>query len=82
MWRVVNRVVVECGNRGLARENTKPHDLRHTFAHRYLQQYPGDLVGLARILGHESLDTTKVYTQLTSEELARRIEQIPLNAYG
>lgn len=82
LWRVINRVVVECANRGLVREDTKPHDLRHTFAHRYLQQHPGDLVGLARILGHESLDTTKVYTQLTSEELAKRVEQIPLNAYG
>jgi site-specific recombinase XerD len=82
MWRVINRVVVECANRGLVREGTKPHDLRHTFAHRYLQQHSGDLVGLARILGHESLDTTKIYTQLTSEELAKRVEQISLNAYG
>jgi len=82
MWRVVNHAVVECANRGLVQEDAKPHDLRHTFAHRYLQQHSGDLVGLARILGHESLDTTKVYTQLTSEELAKRVEQIPLNAYG
>ncbi len=82
MWRVVNRAVKECAGRGLVPEDTRPHDLRHTFAHRYLQQHPGDLVGLARILGHESLDTTKIYTQLTSEELAKRVEQIPLNAYG
>jgi site-specific recombinase XerC len=59
-----------------------PHDLRHTFAHRYLEKHSGDLVGLARILGHESLDTTKIYTQPTVEQLARRISQIPLNAYG
>jgi len=82
MWRVVNRAVEGCANRELVSEDTKPHDLRHTFAHRYLQQHPGDLVGLARILGHESLDTTKIYTQLTSVELAERVEQIPLNAYG
>lgn len=82
MWRVVNRAVGECASRELVPEDTKPHDLRHTFAHRYLQQHPGDLVGLARILGHESLDTTKIYTQLTSEELVKRVEQIPLNAYG
>ena len=82
MWRVVNKVVVGCANRGLVREDTKPHDLRHTFAHHYLRQHTGDLVGLARILGHESLDTTKIYTQPTSGELAQRVEQIPLNAYG
>ena len=82
MWRVVNRAVAVCASRDLVPEDTKPHDLRHTFAHRYLQQHPGDLVGLARLLGHESLDTTKIYTQLTAEELARRVEQMPLNAYG
>lgn len=82
MWRVVNRAVEQCARRGLIPEETKPHDLRHTFAHRYLQQHPGDLVGLARLLGHESLDTTKIYTQPTPGELARRVEQVPLNAYG
>jgi site-specific recombinase XerD len=83
MWRVVNRSVDVCANRNLIPEETKePRDLRHTFAHRYLQQHPGDLVGLARLLGHESLDTTKIYTQPTPGELAQRLEQIPLNAYG
>jgi site-specific recombinase XerD len=82
MWRIISRAVKVCAQRELVPKETKPHDLRHTFAHRYLQQHPGDLVGLARILGHESLDTTKIYTQLTYEELTQRVEQIPLNAYG
>lgn len=82
IWRVINRAVEECARRGLAPQETKPHDLRHTFAHRYLEQHPGDLVGLARLLGHESLDTTKIYTQPTLEQLARRVEQISLNADG
>jgi site-specific recombinase XerD len=82
MWRVVNRAVEECASRDLMPEEARPHDLRHTFAHRYLQQHPGDLVGLARLLGHESLDTTKIYTQPTSGELAQRVEQLSLNAYG
>jgi site-specific recombinase XerD len=87
MWRVIHHIVAECADRELVPVATKPHDLRHTFAHRYLQQHPGDLVGLARILGHESLDTTKIYTRLTPGELAQRVEQIrveqvALNAYG
>jgi site-specific recombinase XerD len=82
MWRSISQAATVCAQRDLVPEETKPHDLRHTFAHRYLQQHPGDLVGLARILGHESLDTTKIYTQLTSAELTQRVEQIPLNAYG
>ena len=38
MWRVINRVVAECANRELVPAETKPHDLRHTFAHCYLAQ--------------------------------------------
>jgi site-specific recombinase XerD len=82
MWRVVNRAVEVCASRELMPEEIKPHDLRHTFAHRYLEQHPGDLIGLARLLGHESLDTTKIYTQPTNSELTDRVEQISLNAYG
>jgi site-specific recombinase XerD len=82
MWRVFKGVVNDCAHRDLVPADTTPHDLRHTFAHRYLDKHPGDLVGLARILGHASLDTTKVYTQPTVEQLARRLSQIPLNAYG
>jgi len=51
-----------------------PHVLRHTFATRYLERNPGDLRGLAALLGHRSLDTVMVYTQPTIEELTRRME--------
>jgi site-specific recombinase XerC len=60
--RLVARLAADCAARDLAPADTTPHDLRHTFAHRYLEEHPGDLVGLARLLGHESLDTTKIYT--------------------
>ncbi|MCG3210960.1 MAG: Tyrosine recombinase XerD [Anaerolineae bacterium] len=51
-----------------------PHVLRHTFATRYRERNPGDLRGLAALLGHRSLDTVMIYTQPTAEELARRLE--------
>lgn len=47
-----------------------PHTLSHTFAIAYLRDHPGMLVDLANLLGHESLDTTAVYTQPSEEELA------------
>ena len=58
-----------------------PHTLRHTFATRYLKDHPGDLVGLAALLGHSSLETTRISVQPTAHDLAQRVEQTRLNAY-
>ena len=61
---------------------TSAHTLRHTFARCYLAQYPGDVVGLATLLGHRSLDTTRLYSEPSVEQLAPRLEQLNLNAYS
>jgi integrase/recombinase XerC len=58
----------------IARLHVTPHLLRHTFALNYLRQNPGKLVQLANLLGHESLDTTAIYTQPSGEELAKASE--------
>jgi len=53
-----------------------PHVLRHTFATRYLAANPGDLRGLAALLGHSSLNTVMVYTEPRLEDLAGRMERV------
>ena len=66
----------------LVPEETSVHSLRHTFARSYLSVYPGDVVGLATLLGHSSLDTTRLYSQPAVSQLAARVERLPLNAYS
>jgi hypothetical protein len=43
---------------------------------------PGFDLGFARLLGPERLDATAIYTQPSSENLARKLEEGSLNVYG
>jgi site-specific recombinase XerD len=82
MSRMVAELVHDCAARDAVPVQTTPHSLRHTFATRYLMRHPGDIVGLARLLGHTSIQTTQIYVQPTDAEIAERVNQIDLNAYA
>jgi len=55
-------------------EKVTPHQLRHTFATRYLRKNPADLRGLAALLGHSNLNTVMLYTEPSLDDLANRMD--------
>lgn len=67
---------------GLTGSPITAHSLRHTFALAWLRQHSGQLVELAQLLGHESLDTTAIYTRVSAGDLAHGVEQTPFNLDG
>jgi site-specific recombinase XerD len=53
-----------------------PHRLRHTYAYEFLRDNNNDLVALADILGHTSLNTTRGYTRRRKEDLEEAAERV------
>ena len=62
---------------GIPRQKVHPHSFRHLFAITYLKQY-ADLPELADIMGHSSLETTRIYTRNISDERRKRINKLML----
>ncbi len=78
--RSIQAVVASLARRArLTRVPVSAHTLRHTFALGYLRDNPDKLVELASLLGHESLDTTAVYTRPSRDDLAADLERSHLN---
>lgn len=61
----------------VAKEKVFPHNLRHLFARTYYSLQK-DVVRLADILGHSSVNTTRIYTMETGETHRRQIQQLGL----
>lgn len=62
---------------GIEKGKAHPHSLRHLFAVTYMEHY-GNLFELADLLGHSSLETTRIYTRNTVQKRGQRIDNLGL----
>ena len=66
-----------CARAGVERSKVFPHNLRHLFARTFYQACR-DVVKLADVLGHSSIETTRIYLISTGSEHARQLERLGL----
>lgn len=66
-----------CKKAKVAESKVFPHNLRHLFA-RCFYEKEKDLVRLADYLGHSSIETTRRYTMMTSEEVCQKTLKLDL----
>lgn len=66
-----------CGQAGIAPTKVFPHNLRHLFA-RTFYKVCCDVVKLADLLGHSSVETTRIYLISSGADHARQLEQLGL----
>ena len=66
-----------CKAAGVSPSKVFPHNLRHLFA-RTFYQVCRDVAKLADVLGHSSIETTRIYLISTGAEHARQLERLGL----
>lgn len=74
IWREMKLL---CTNAGVDPRKVFPHNLRHLFA-RTFYSIEKDIAKLADILGHSSINTTRIYIISTGAEHRRRMENMHL----
>ena len=74
IWREMKSL---CREAGVNPEKVFPHNLRHLFA-RVFYSIEKDIAKLADVLGHSSINTTRLYIISTGTEHRRRMEAMRL----
>ena len=74
IWREMKKL---CDIAGVERKKVFPHNLRHLFARTFYSIYK-DISKLADILGHSSVETTRIYLKESYIEHQKRIEKLNL----
>lgn len=72
LWREMKALKKQAGVSG---EKIFPHNLRHLFARVYYQATK-DIAGLADLLGHSSLNITRIYTSGTGKIYQKQLDKL------
>ena len=60
---------------GMNKEVVYPHSFRHRFAKNFLDRF-NDLALLADLMGHESIETTRIYLRRTASEQQKIVDKV------
>ena len=60
---------------GINREVVYPHSFRHRFAKNFLEKF-NDIALLADLMGHESIETTRIYQRRTASEQQKIVDKV------
>jgi len=63
------------GKYGLDKTVVYPHSFRHRYAKNFLEKY-NDIALLADLMGHESIETTRIYLRRTASEQQELVDKI------
>lgn len=74
IWKMLKGL---CKSAGVRESKVFPHNFRHLFA-RMFYAIEKDIVRLADILGHTSINTTRIYTMETGDIHRRQLEKMGL----
>ncbi len=74
IWKMLKKL---CETAGVSKDKVFPHNFRHLFA-RTFYALEKDIVRLADILGHSSINTTRIYTMETGETHRRQLQRLHL----
>ena len=74
IWAELKRL---CRRAGVSPSKVFPHNLRHLFATTFYKACK-DIVRLADVLGHSSIETTRLYLVTTGTEHIRLLEKLGL----
>lgn len=73
IWKHMKRIA---GMSRVKKDKVHAHSFRHLFAQVFLETYTDSITELADILGHKSLETTRIYSRTSDAQKREKLENM------